>query len=108
MKFQWVTMVVAVVAAAVLTMGAAHGTHCRFCGSASYGSGCPYSATGRHQHRGVGDACEFCGSSSYGSGCPYSTTGRHKHGGDGARCIWCGSSSYGSGCPYSATGRHER
>lgn len=85
----------AVVVAAALTMGNATGTKCRFCGSSSYGSGCPYSPYGKHQHRGVGAACEFCGSTSYGSGCPYSPGVRHKHGGDGTKCVWCGSGSCG-------------
>ena len=97
----------AVIVAAVLVMGGAAGTKCRFCGSTSYGSGCPYSATGKHQHRGVAAHCDFCGSTSYGSGCPYSPWGKHRHGGEGARCVWCGSTSYGSGCPYSSTHRHE-
>ncbi|MBP5544033.1 MAG: hypothetical protein ILM98_08155 [Kiritimatiellae bacterium] len=98
---------VILLAAIVFTAGDAV-TKCRFCGSGSYGSGCPYSPYGKHQHRGVGAMCEFCGSSSYGSGCPYSPYGKHKHGGDGAKCVWCGSSSYGSGCPYSPASRHER
>lgn len=43
----------------------------------------------------TGTKCRFCGSSSYGSGCPYSPGGRHKHGGDGTKCVWCGSGSCG-------------
>lgn len=93
--------------AVVAVIGWVSSTRCRFCGSSSYGSACPYAPYGKHQHRGVAEACEYCGSSSYGSACPYSPGGRHKHGGDGSKCVWCGSGSYGSGCPYSPGGKHE-
>ena len=52
--------------------------------------------------------CRYCGSSSFGSGCSYSPTGKHQHGSGAEKCTWCGSSSTGSGCSYSPTGRHER
>lgn len=92
----------------VAVAGGVDVTKCRFCGSSSYGSGCPHSPYGKHQHRGIGAKCEFCGSGSYGNGCPHSQYGKHKHGGDGEKCVWCGGRSYGNGCPHSPTGKHER
>ncbi|MDR2095392.1 MAG: hypothetical protein LBP76_07720 [Treponema sp.] len=87
---------------------AAGASRCRFCGSQSYGSGCPYNVNGRyHVHIGDEQSCVYCGSSSYGSGCPYSPSRKHIHG-HGAKCIYCGSTSYGSGCPYSPHRYHER
>jgi len=53
-------------------------TKCRYCGSSSYGVGCPHSPTKRHEHVNDETACEFCGSRSYGTGCPHSPTKRHE------------------------------
>lgn len=44
--------------------------------------------------------CIFCGSTSYGYGCPYSPHKRHVHPAYGSHCIYCGSVSTGYGCPY--------
>ncbi|MDR2786719.1 MAG: hypothetical protein LBB83_12490 [Treponema sp.] len=81
---------------------------CRYCGSANFGSGCPYGAEGKHVHVGDEKHCVYCGSSSYGSGCPYSENRRHLHGHGNDKCIYCGSGSVGSGCSYSPNRKHER
>ena len=52
--------------------------------------------------------CRYCGSTSYGFGCPHSPTKKHRHGIGANKCIWCGSSSTGFGCPHSPTKKHER
>ena len=100
-------LLAALAVVAVIGWDSDSSTRCRFCGNSSYGHGCPYSPSGRHQHRGVTEACEYCGNSSYGFACSYSPVRTHKHGSDGAKCIWCGSSSYGHGCPYSPDSKHE-
>lgn len=46
-------------------------THCMFCNSTSYGTGCPYSPHKKHVHISSGQKCIYCGSSSIGTGCPY-------------------------------------
>lgn len=46
------------------------------------------------------DTCVYCGSPSYGRGCPYSPNKIHVHIGDPKKCIYCGSVSRGIGCPY--------
>lgn len=51
--------------------------------------------------------CKWCGSSSYGSGCPYSPDAKHKHTSNAKKCRWCGSKSHASGCPYSPNKKHE-
>ena len=83
-------------------------TKCKYCGSSSFGSGCPHSPTKKHEHSGDEKKCEYCNSSSYGSGCPHSPTKKHRHGSGANKCRWCGSSSVGSGCPHSPTGKHEK
>lgn len=82
---------------------------CKWCGSSSYGSGCPYSQTGKHEHCDCGDGehCIYCNSTVYGSGCPYSPDAKHKHTSNAKKCRWCGSKSHGSGCPYSPNKKHE-
>ena len=52
--------------------------------------------------------CRHCGSPSYGSGCIYSPTRKHEHRDDERHCEWCGSTSNGAGCIHSPTGRHEK
>ena len=42
--------------------------------------------------------CKYCGSASYGSGCMKSPTKKHEHIDDEKHCVFCGSASYGSGC----------
>ena len=81
---------------------------CKYCGSSSYGSGCPHSQYKKHEHIADEKKCEFCGSTSYGSGCHHSPTKKHRHGHGANKCIWCGSTSSGSGCSYSPTGKHEK
>ena len=44
--------------------------------------------------------CLYCGSTSYGRGCPYSPHKLHVHIDDPQRCIYCSSQSIGLGCPY--------
>lgn len=83
-------------------------SRCRYCDSKSYGSGCSYSPTKKHEHNDDEKACEFCGSKSYGSGCSYSPTKKHRHGSGANKCRWCGSTSTGSGCSHSPTGKHEK
>ena len=53
-------------------------SQCRYCGSTSYGFGCPHSPTKKHEHRDDEKHCEYCGSSSYGFGCPHSPTKKHE------------------------------
>lgn len=56
---------------------------CMYCGSTSYGSGCIYSAHGRHIHVDEPGRCAYCGSLSYGSGCIYNPfNNMHVHGAD--------------------------
>jgi hypothetical protein len=81
---------------------------CRYCGSASFGSGCIHSPHKKHEHIADEKKCEFCGSASYGSGCLHSPTHKHRHGHGANKCIWCGSTSSGAGCIHSPTGRHEK
>jgi len=52
--------------------------------------------------------CKYCGSASYGTGCMHSPTKKHYHGSGGNKCRWCGSSSLGSCCMHSPTKNHER
>lgn len=70
-------------------------TKCRYCGSYSYGRGCPYEPYRVHEHVDTEQRCEFCGSYSYGKGCPNSPSHTHRHGHGGNKCIWCGSMSNG-------------
>ena len=42
--------------------------------------------------------CMYCGSASYGGGCIFSAKHIHVHVDDPSKCIYCGSSGYGSGC----------
>ena len=51
--------------------------------------------------------CKYCGSASYGTGCMRPTK-KHYHGSGGNKCRWCGSLSTGSGCMHSPTKIHER
>jgi hypothetical protein len=44
--------------------------------------------------------CLYCGSTSYGRGCPYAPHKLHVHIDDPQRCIYCSSQSLGMGCPY--------
>lgn len=81
---------------------------CRHCGSSAFGSGCPHSPYGKHEHRSDLGHCEFCNSTAYGSGCPHSPTGKHRHGPGENKCIWCESTAYGSGCPHNPTTKHEK
>lgn len=52
--------------------------------------------------------CKYCGSASYGSGCTKSPTKKHEHIDDEKHCVFCGLASYGSGCMHSPTKIHER
>lgn len=45
--------------------------------------------------------CKYCGSASYGSGCMKSPTKKHEHIDDEKHCVFCGSASYGTGCMHS-------
>lgn len=48
----------------------------------------------------IGTTCQYCGSNSYGRGCPLGPNGCHIHLPDGKHCVYCGSTSkYGRGCP---------
>ena len=49
--------------------------------------------------------CLYCGSPSYGVGCPYSSHRKHVHVDDSKKCVYCGSSSFGVGCPYNPFSR---
>lgn len=50
--------------------------------------------------------CVYCGSFSYGNGCPFGPRNIHFHPNNSNRCCYCGSISKGSGCPYSPDGNH--
>ena len=53
---------------------------CIYCGSTSYGYGCPYSPDKVHVHL-TPDECIYCGSKEHGYGCPYNPNGQlHVHG----------------------------
>lgn len=46
------------------------------------------------------NTCVYCGSTSYGKGCPYAPKGIHIHTNDSKKCIYCGSTGTGMGCPF--------
>jgi hypothetical protein len=45
-------------------------------------------------------SCIYCGSHSYGPGCPFSSHKKHVHSGDPKKCMYCGSMNRGPGCPF--------
>jgi len=51
--------------------------------------------------------CMYCGSGTYGKGCPYSPHRVHVHVDDPKRCIYCGIAAYGQGCPYNPFGKNH-
>ena len=48
--------------------------------------------------------CMYCGSASYGSGCIFSAQRIHIHVDDPTKCIYCGMMAYGSGCIFNPHG----
>ncbi|MDR1390256.1 MAG: hypothetical protein LBJ31_09815 [Treponema sp.] len=82
---------------------------CVHCGSTKFGSGCPKSINGLHQHNTGEKHCIYCGSSSYGNGCLQTPTRKHIHGHGASKCIYCGALVGASvmGCKHSPTGKHE-
>jgi hypothetical protein len=94
---------------AVILIKESRETGCRWCGEDSYGHGCKFSPSGKHERVPVGaDSCVYCGSSSYGRGCPYGDDSKHRHGSSGDKCQFCGSKSLGRGCPHGPNGIHVR
>lgn len=85
---------------------------CVFCGKSGvnlYGSGCPFSPSGKHVKLGDSSKCTICGRSLYGKSCTMNKNGGvHIHGHGDHKCIYCGSTSMGKGCLFSPTGVHER
>lgn len=51
--------------------------------------------------------CMYCGSTSYGAGCPYSPHKKHVHTADSSKCVYCGSVSVGTGCPYNPFSKYH-
>ena len=49
--------------------------------------------------------CMYCGSGTYGKGCPYSPHRVHVHVDDPKRCIYCAATNYGPGCIYNPFAR---
>ena len=83
---------------------------CAFCGSDSYGTGCPISPDGLHDHPYDPSSCRFCGSKERGGPCPYGPSALHLFGAGEGKCVLCGSTEIDTPCrhnPHGFQGSHD-